>query len=156
MIQALGIAYSKIVLPSGDSKGESKGRTYCPTTWTHCYQWQYASQYADLLKQGQGEFASMQGMYTSSAHPSEQQECEPCTDCAFADCMSTTMCGAMISLTPCIASTVPRDCDLHESAEFKDATDMIQQLNGFLAKPDGFPEDSYSKERLPHLLCQAR
>ena len=37
MIQALGIAYSKIVLPSSDSKGESKGRTYCPTTWTHCY-----------------------------------------------------------------------------------------------------------------------
>ena len=36
MIQALGIAYSKIVLPSSDSKGESKGRTYCPTTWTHC------------------------------------------------------------------------------------------------------------------------
>ena len=39
MLQALGIAYSKIVLPSGDSKGEAKQRTYCPTTWTHCYQW---------------------------------------------------------------------------------------------------------------------
>ena len=38
MMQALGIAYSKIVLPSGDSKGEAKHRTYCPTTWTHCYQ----------------------------------------------------------------------------------------------------------------------
>ena len=50
MIHALGIAYSKIVLPSGDSKGESKGRTYCPTTWTHCYQWAYASQYADQLR----------------------------------------------------------------------------------------------------------
>ena len=32
MLQASGIAYSKIVLPSSDSKGESKGRTYCPTT----------------------------------------------------------------------------------------------------------------------------
>ena len=32
MLQALGIAYSKIVLLSSDSKGESKGRTYCPTT----------------------------------------------------------------------------------------------------------------------------
>ena len=30
MLQALGIVYSKIVLPSGDSKGEFKGRTYCP------------------------------------------------------------------------------------------------------------------------------
>ena len=32
MLQALRIAYSKIVLPSGDSKGEAKKRTYCPTT----------------------------------------------------------------------------------------------------------------------------
>ena len=32
MLQALGIAFSKIVLPSGDSKGEAKQRTYCPTT----------------------------------------------------------------------------------------------------------------------------
>ena len=45
------------------------------------------------------------------------------------------MCGAMISLTPCIAPTVERDCDLHESVEYADVTDMIQQLNGFLAKP---------------------
>ena len=44
MIQALGIAYSKIVLPNGDSKAESKGRTYCPTTWNYSYQWTYASQ----------------------------------------------------------------------------------------------------------------
>ena len=33
VIQSIGIAYSKIVLPSGDSKGEAKNRTYCPTTW---------------------------------------------------------------------------------------------------------------------------
>jgi len=50
------------------------------------------------------------------------------------------MCGAMISLTPCIASTVPRDCDLHESADFKDATDMIQELNTILSKPKDFPQ----------------
>ena len=51
MLQALGIAYSKIVLPSGDSKGEAKHRTYCPTTWSHCYQWAYSAQYADQLRQ---------------------------------------------------------------------------------------------------------
>ena len=48
--------------------------------------------------------------------------------------------GAMISLTPCIAPKVERDCDLHESAEYADVNDMIQQLNGILAKPDGFPQ----------------
>ena len=50
------------------------------------------------------------------------------------------MCGAMISLTPCIAPMIERDCDLHGSAEFQDAADMIQQLNGILAKPTGFPQ----------------
>ena len=51
MLQALGIAYSKIVLPSSDSKGESKGRTYCPTTWNYSYTWQHAAEYADQLRQ---------------------------------------------------------------------------------------------------------
>ena len=51
MLQALGIAYSKIVYPSADSKGAEKKWTYCPTTWTHCYQWEYASTYADQLRQ---------------------------------------------------------------------------------------------------------
>ena len=51
VIQAIGIAYSKIVLPSGDSKGESKNRTYCPTTWNNSYTWQYAADYADQLRQ---------------------------------------------------------------------------------------------------------
>ena len=71
MIQALGVAYSKIVLPSSDSKGESKGRTYCPTTWNSSYQWQYASQYADQLRQ-----AEASSLLCSSAYPVEQQECE--------------------------------------------------------------------------------
>ena len=43
------------------------------------------------------------------------------------------MCGAMISLTPCIASTIPRECDFQESREYRDADDMIRQLNDLLA-----------------------
>ena len=130
MIQALGIAYSKIVLPSSDSKGEAKGRTYCPTTWTHCYQWQYASQYADLLRKTKAS-ALLCRECTLLARIQLSNKNANHADCAFADCMSTTMRGAMISLTPCIAPAVPRDCDLRESAEFADATDMIQKLNGF-------------------------
>ena len=138
MLQALGIAYSKIVLPSGDSKGEAKQRTYCPTTWTHCYQWTYAAQYADLLRQADASpllckectlLVRIQLSKKSPSHP----------ECAFADCASTTMCGAMISLTPCIASTVPRQCDLNASISFKDADDMIQQLNTVLSKAKDFP-----------------
>ena len=128
MIQALGIAYSKIVLPSSDSKGESKGRTYCPTTWNTSYQWPYASQYADQLRQAKASslqckectlLVRVQLSNKNANHP----------NCAFADSMSTTMCGAVISLTPCIAPMVERDCDLHESAEFKDAADMIQHCS---------------------------
>ena len=100
--------------------------------------WPYASQYADLLRKAKAssllrkECTLLVRIQLSNKNASH-------TDCAFADCMSTTMRGAMISLTSCIAPAVPRDCDLHESAEFKDATDMIQQLNGYLAKPDVFP-----------------
>ena len=49
------------------------------------------------------------------------------------------MCGAMVSLTPCIAPTCERERDLHEYAEFQSADDMIQQLNDVLSKPHGFP-----------------
>ena len=88
MIQALGVAYSKIVLPSSDSKGESKGRTYCPMTWNTSYQWQYASQYADLLRQAEESsllckectlLVRIQLSNKNSNHP----------NCAFADSMST-------------------------------------------------------------------
>ena len=99
----------------------------------------FASQYADLL--GEAKASALL--------------CKECTllvriqlsnknvnhaDCAFADSMSTSMCGAMISLTPCNAAKLPRDCDLHESVEFRDATDMIQKLNDRVAAPDGFPQ----------------
>ena len=138
MLQALGIAYSKIVLPSRDSKGEAKKRTYCPTTWTHCYQWEYAAQYADQLKRSDASpllckettlLVRIQLSNKSQTHP----------DCAFADCASTTMCGAMISLTPRIAPTVQRKCDLDASVSFRDEQDMIERLNAILTRTKDFP-----------------
>ena len=50
VLQAIGAAYSKIALPSGDSKGESKNRTYCPTTWNSSCTWQYSADYAHQLR----------------------------------------------------------------------------------------------------------
>ena len=50
------------------------------------------------------------------------------------------MCGAMISLTPCIAPKISRDCDLDASMSFRDETDMIQQFNSILASTHGFPQ----------------
>ena len=139
MIHALGIAYSKIVLPSGDSKSGSKGRTHCPTTWSQCYQWEYASQYADQLRNvGASPLLCKECTLLVRIQLSKKNANHP--NCAFADCKSTTMCGAMISLTPCIAPKIPRECDLQEVVQFQDANDMIQQLNGILAKPVGFPQ----------------
>ena len=136
VIQSIGIAYSKIVLPSGDSKGEAKSRTCCSTTWNKSYTWQYAAEYADQLRNDSRASALLckllvriQLSNKSASHP----------DCAFADSMSTVMCGAMISLTPCFASKSDRECDLHEYAEFQDVDDMITKLNGILAKSEGFP-----------------
>ena len=139
MLHALGIVHSKVILPSGDSKAEEKQRTYCPTTWSHCYTWEYAAGYADQLRQANASpllckettlLVRIQLSNKSQSHPA----------CAFADCASTVMCGAMISLTPCIASKISRDCTLEASMSFRDETDMIQQLNSILASTHGFPQ----------------
>ena len=151
IIQAIGVAYSKIVLPSGDSKGESKNRTYCPTTWNKSYVWQYAAEYADQLRKKSRASALLCKECTLFVRIQLSKKNASHADCAFADSMSTVMCGAMISLTPCIAPTCDRECDLHEYAEFQDADDMIHKLNDILSKPDGFPADSHSKEGLPHV-----
>ena len=139
MLQALGIAYSKIVLPSGDSKGAEKKRTYCPTTWTHCYQWDHAAQYADQLRQvGASPLLCKETTLLVRIQLSNKSQSHP--DCAFADCASTVMCGAMISLTPCIAPAIPRKCDLDASVSFKDENDMIDMLNTILSKAQDFPQ----------------
>ena len=51
VLQALGIIYSRVILPSSDSKGEKKEESYCPTTWNYAYTFQYAPGYADLLRE---------------------------------------------------------------------------------------------------------
>ena len=137
MLQALGIAHSKVVLPSGDSKGAEKKRTYCPTTWSHCYTWEYAAGYADQLRQaGASPLLCKETTLLVRIQLSNKSQSHPA--CAFADCASTVMCGAMISLTPCIAPKISRDCDLDASMSFHDETDMIQQFNAIL--PQDFPQ----------------
>ena len=37
VLRALGIIYSRVILPSSDSKGEKKSKTYCPSTWNRIY-----------------------------------------------------------------------------------------------------------------------
>ena len=129
----------KIVLPSGDSKAEAKARTYCPTTWNYSYQWTYASQYADQLRKDAEASALLCKECTLLVRIQLSNKNANHVNCAFADSMSTAMCGAMISLTPCIAPTVERDCDLGEFVEFQNSTSMIETLNGILAKSESFP-----------------
>ena len=106
LLQAIGIASCKIVLPSGNSKGESKGRTYCPTTWNYSYTWQHAADYADQLRQvGASALLCQECTLLVKVQLSRKSNNHP--SCAFADSASTVMCGAMISLTPCIAAKVP-------------------------------------------------
>ena len=148
MLQALGIAYSKIVLPSGDSKGAEKKRTYCPTTWSHCYTWEYAADYADQLRQaGASSLLSkettllvrIQLSNKSQSHPAKGLSADSISKaCAFADCASTVMCYDQSH--PCIAPKVSRDCDLDASMSFSDLDDMIRQFNAILAVPQGFPQ----------------
>ena len=99
MLQALGIVYSRIVLPNSDSKGETKGKTYCPATWNYAYQWQYAAEYADLLRQaGASSLLCQECILSVIAQLSNKSASHP--NCAFADSASTVMSGMMVSLTP--------------------------------------------------------
>ena len=140
VIQAIGVAYSKVVLPSSDTKGESKNRTYCPTTWRNSYTWQYSSQYADQLRTSSRASSLLCKECTLLVRIQLSNKNQNHADCAFADTASTVMCGAMISLTPCNQPNVERGCDLEEYAEFQSADDMIQKLNEILAITPGFPQ----------------
>ena len=138
MIQALGIVYSKIVLPSSDSKGESKGKTYCPTTWNHSYTWQHAAEYADLLRRaGASSLLCQECTLSVIAQLSDKSTSHP--NCAFVDSASTVMSGVMVSLTPC-NPTVDRPIAFNEYAEFKDVHDEIEKLKVILRRPTGFPQ----------------
>ena len=139
MLQALGIVYSRIVLPSTDSKGETKGKTYCPATWNYAYQWQYAAEYADLLRQaGASSLLCQERILSVIAQLSNKRASHP--NCAFADSASTGMSGVMVSLTPCIKASMDRLIALSENAEFKDVNDMVHKLNALLSIPTGFPQ----------------
>ena len=110
-----------------------------PTTWNYSYQWQYASEYADLLRRDSGASSLLCKERTLLVRVQLSKKSASHPNCAFADSMSTVMCGAMISLTPCIAPKVERECDLHECAGFNGVNDMITQPNGILAASEGFP-----------------
>ena len=112
VIQALGVAYSKVVLPSSDTKGESKNRTYCPTTWRNSYTWSYASEYAAQLRASSRANSLLCKECTLLVRIQLSNKNQNHADCAFADTASTVMRGAMISLTLCIQPKVERECDL--------------------------------------------
>ena len=70
-------------------------------------------------------------------------------NCAFADSASTVMCGAMISLTPCIAAKIERQPDLHEIAAGScRGYDPAAQFNSL--KGNWFSNNPSSKEGLSH------
>ena len=94
--------------------------------------------------------------YARNAHflvrcPVEQEECQSSKLCI---CRLSKHCHVWrngISLTPCIAPTCERECDLHEYAEFHGVDDMITKLNGILATVRRLSTDPYSKEGLPYV-----
>ena len=152
MLQALGIVKSRIVLPSSDSKGETKGKTYCPATWNYAYQWQYAAEYADLLRQaGAGSLLCQEYVLSVTAQLSNKSANH--ANCAFAESASTVMSGVMVSLTPCFKATMDRPIALNEYAEFKvlkDVNDMVHKLNATLS----IPQRIFHRFQLQGKICR--
>ena len=147
MLQALGIVYSRTVLPSSDVKGETKGKTYCPATWNYASKGEtkgmnapeHAAKYADLLRQaGASSLLCQECILSVIAQLSNKSANH--ANCAFAESASTVVSGVMVSLTPCFKASIDRPIQFSEYAEFKDVNDMVQKLNGILSIPHGFPQ----------------
>ena len=49
VLQSIGIIASRILLPSADTQGETRERTYCPTTWNYAYGYHTPTEYSDAL-----------------------------------------------------------------------------------------------------------
>ena len=118
--------------------------------------WQYSAEYADQLRKFSRASALLCKECTLLVRIQLSKKNANHPDCASADSLSTVMRGAMISLTPCIAPTCERECDLHEYAEFKSVEDMIEKLNDILSKPRDFPAIPPPKEGLSHIDTPAR
>ena len=129
-----------MILPSSDSKGEKKEKTYCPTTWNYAYQWKYASAVCRSIEEVWSQLTSMSRMHSKHYCTVERQERSRHPNCAFAEAASTVMSGVMVSLTPLYKATIPRQIQLSGFAEFHDVKDMIKQLNDILSRPGDFPQ----------------
>ena len=92
----------------------------------------------------------MQRLHVLGAHPIEQKEYESSQLCFRGDSISTTMWGAMISLSPCIAPMVEKDWSPWTT---RGQNCMIHHLIG---EARWVSTNSYSKGRLPYTLRQAR
>ena len=72
---------ARLFFQAETSKGAEKKRTYCPTTWSHCYTWEYAAQYADQLRQAKASPLLCKEDDASSSYSIEQQEPVSCSMC---------------------------------------------------------------------------
>ena len=106
----LAMSFRRLVLPTArlccpvaTPRVNPRTGHYCPTTWNKSYVWQYAAEYADQLRNESCASGLLCKECTLLVRIQLSKKNANHPDCAFADSMSTVMCGAMISLTPCIA-----------------------------------------------------
>ena len=104
VLQSLGIAASRIVLPSSDVKGGKKNRTYCPATWTYAYLYDTPSSYSDLLrKEGAHSLLSHECVLSVIVQLTNKNTAHP--QCAFGDSESSVLSGSMSCTAPDLALT---------------------------------------------------
>ena len=74
MLQALGIVYSRIVLPSSDVKGETKRKDLLPHDMELCLSMGVCSQVCRSIEAGRSQLTSMSRMHSKRHCKVEQQE----------------------------------------------------------------------------------
>ena len=150
-LQSLGIITSKTLLPSSDVQGESRERTYCPTTWNYAYTYDTPAQYSDLLAD-QGALLARECVLSVIAQMSNKDRNHP--QRANAHAPSTVVSGMMISLTPVYPCKSPRQVQITDRLKFANVNGIYEFLNPILERAEGFVKVPKIRSKCAIINCK--
>ena len=147
VLQSLGVIASRVLLPSSDTQGEKRDRTYCPTTWNYAYTYDTPAQYSDQLQaQGVPSLRAHECVLAVTAQIPNKNPNK--AHSANVDSASAVISGVMVSLTPAHAPKSATDPSSKSRSNSSPLTTMLTELNGTLSVAESFVEVSKSKARM--------
>ena len=139
VLQSVGRIASRTLLPSSDVQGESRERTYRPTTWYYAHAYDTPAQYSDaLFEKGAPAILAHECILSVLVQTSSKDQRHP--QCVNAHAPSCVDSGMMISLSQFYQPKKPRPVMLSETLEFNTVENMYEVLNTTLSVAEDFVE----------------